>query len=397
MADFGMLEEGLVSPGRPRATVTKPALSLLGILLMSAAGWASASKGLFTYSSNKGGSSFIPKKGLDGVLFKPGPPSAAQLTSPAGLSTKGPSALFVYCDSCVGTLEGSETSLPAELVAGATFEEGWVYGAKKVSYGKLPRGRTRGSLAMSTGSTSDVIKGRVMRWPSTSFVDKLRACDHVCQADKCYGYDANRPQQGMLRRSVVSVVVKDGSTVQAYMYHQANKEDEAAQQAAAVNHKPAVQLSLAVADRIANGALDAARALKTKPVAVVVVDSNGDPIVSKRQDGCPAPTFPEFALAKAYTCAQLGMGSTRALRDKYNSPDKASQLNTMVAITEGKLAAFPGGVLILAPDGVTVMGAVGVSGASSDEDEACAVTGIKATGYKTDPAIIEANPLLSKG
>jgi uncharacterized protein GlcG (DUF336 family) len=47
-------------------------------------------------------------------------------------------------------------------------------------------------------------------------------------------------------------------------------------------------------------------------------------------------------------------------------------MTSMVNITEGKMAPFPGGVLMKDQEG-NVIGAVGVSGASGDEDEYCAI------------------------
>eukprot|EP00808_Paulinella_micropora_P017485 g68669.t1 len=83
------------------------------------------------------------------------------------------------------------------------------------------------------------------------------------------------------------------------------------------------------------------------------------------------------------TEAMLGLPSTRALRDKYSEPAKHPQITAMNAITGGRLAPFPGGVLCTLPDGQTIVGAIGVSGASADEDEMCAFSGARAAGFET--------------
>lgn len=87
-------------------------------------------------------------------------------------------------------------------------------------------------------------------------------------------------------------------------------------------------------------------------------------------DGCIHVGIPEFSYAKAYTCIVTNL-ATREFRDKYtsdNNPSKFCQMNSMIDITGGKMAAFPGGILLRNDDG-EVVGAIGVSGASGDEDE----------------------------
>lgn len=58
-------------------------------------------------------------------------------------------------------------------------------------------------------------------------------------------------------------------------------------------------------------------------------------------------------------------------------PKKYCQMLGMIDIAEGKLAPFPGGIILKSKETGEVLGAVGVSGAASDEDELCAITGAK--------------------
>jgi uncharacterized protein GlcG (DUF336 family) len=51
--------------------------------------------------------------------------------------------------------------------------------------------------------------------------------------------------------------------------------------------------------------------------------------------------------------------------------------------SEGRVIPVPGGVLIRGGDG-GIIGAVGISGDVSEQDEACAVSGIKAAGLSPD-------------
>lgn len=105
-------------------------------------------------------------------------------------------------------------------------------------------------------------------------------------------------------------------------------------------------------------------------MAVNVVDTQANILVQKRMDGCNHVGIPEFSYAKAYTCIAMNLAS-REFRDKYtvsNDLAKVCQMNSMINISGGKIAAFPGGILLRNNDN-EVIGAIGVSGASGDEDE----------------------------
>ena len=136
-------------------------------------------------------------------------------------------------------------------------------------------------------------------------------------------------------------------------------------------------MNLDLADKIATGVLECCKSHKFNPITVNVVDASGLVVVSKRMDGCSPVGVPEFSLAKAYTCI-VTKNCSRAFRDKYttgNDPAKFCQMTSMVAISGGKMAPFPGGVLVKCQG--QIIGAVGVSGATGDEDEFCAIAGIK--------------------
>ena len=84
-------------------------------------------------------------------------------------------------------------------------------------------------------------------------------------------------------------------------------------------------------------------------------------------DGCTHAGIPEFSYAKAYTCVVMSLAS-REFRDKYTTENNAAkfcQMSSMVVVTGGKKAPFPGGVLLRNYDN-EVVGAIGVSGASGD-------------------------------
>jgi glc operon protein GlcG len=129
-----------------------------------------------------------------------------------------------------------------------------------------------------------------------------------------------------------------------------------------------------------------AKARKFKDISVFVVDCNGRVIVSKTQIGCPRLN-PSIALGKAG--AAIGThSSSRALKDKYTLSDRTPQLLAMTTISDSNKLPFiavPGGVLCRDEHGI-VVGAIGVSGASADEDEHCAVIGAQICGFVTEPA-----------
>ena len=137
---------------------------------------------------------------------------------------------------------------------------------------------------------------------------------------------------------------------------------------------------------IATEALRIARENNMNPLAVMVLDSGGHPVVFNSEDGCGVMRF-NVALGKAY--GALGMGtSSRDLRDRMEKrPNFASAL---AAASGGQFVPGPGGVLIVDEDG-TAVGSVGLSGDTSEKDEYCAIKAIKAAGFCTEPKEVDAN------
>jgi uncharacterized protein GlcG (DUF336 family) len=111
-----------------------------------------------------------------------------------------------------------------------------------------------------------------------------------------------------------------------------------------------------------------------KPLTVVVLDAGGHVLAVEREDGSSAKRF-EVAYGKAHGAIALGMGS-RALM---NRAEQQPYFIAAVTNSVGALIPVPGGVLVRAADG-TLLGAVGVSGDTSDNDETAAVAGVEAAG-----------------
>jgi uncharacterized protein GlcG (DUF336 family) len=138
-------------------------------------------------------------------------------------------------------------------------------------------------------------------------------------------------------------------------------------------------VSLEQADIVARTALETARARDAQPLTVVVLDAGGHVVVARREDGSGIARF-EIAYGKAW--GALGMGiSTRGLAAR--AAKMGTFFNALAAVTDGRMVPVPGGVLIR-DDANRIIGAVGISGDTSDVDEACAVAGIEAAGLVAD-------------
>lgn len=137
-------------------------------------------------------------------------------------------------------------------------------------------------------------------------------------------------------------------------------------------------LSLASAEAIAADVLRKARAMDLKPLTVAVLDAGGYLKTLAREDGA-SPMRPEIAQGKARGAIKMGLGS-RALFER--AKDQPYFIQAMNSLAGGSLVPAPGGVLI--KDGDEIVGAVGVTGDSSDNDEICAVHAIAAAGLTAD-------------
>ena len=137
-------------------------------------------------------------------------------------------------------------------------------------------------------------------------------------------------------------------------------------------------LTLDIARRILDAALAKAIELKLKPLVVTVLDARGCVKVTAAQDGTSLMRA-EIAHGKAYGALAMGMGS-RALFQR--AQEQAYFVDAVNTLAQGRLVPVPGGVLI--QSGSTLLGAVGISGDTSDNDEACAIAGIEAAGLKAN-------------
>ena len=132
-------------------------------------------------------------------------------------------------------------------------------------------------------------------------------------------------------------------------------------------------ITLEQARTIIAGALDEGGSKSLAPLSVVVLDGGGHVKAFEREDGASNLRF-EIAHGKAYGALGMGVGS-RALMAR--AEQQPTFIAAVTATFGGALIPVPGGVLIL--DSLQgIIGAVGVTGDSSDNDEAAAVAGIEA-------------------
>lgn len=137
-----------------------------------------------------------------------------------------------------------------------------------------------------------------------------------------------------------------------------------------------MNLTLEKASFIVDKTLAKAREIKIRPLCVAVLDDGGHLKALKREDGASI-LRPQIAIGKAW--GAIGMGeSSRELGIRLK--DRPAFLGALSDLSDGKLVPVPGGVLILGDN--TIIGAVGVSGGTSDEDETCAIDGIRAAGLE---------------
>jgi uncharacterized protein GlcG (DUF336 family) len=139
------------------------------------------------------------------------------------------------------------------------------------------------------------------------------------------------------------------------------------------------KLLLEQADRIADGTLAKARERGFAPMTVAVLDAGGHVVVLKRADGASIMR-PELATAKAWGALGMGFGGRELARRAIAVPHFFGALN---AISDGRMAAVAGSALLRTAEG-EVVGAVGVSGDTSDNDEACLIPAVLAVGLVPD-------------
>jgi uncharacterized protein GlcG (DUF336 family) len=147
-----------------------------------------------------------------------------------------------------------------------------------------------------------------------------------------------------------------------------------------VSDGDAMSVTLAQASTIVDAALRTAREMNLVPMTVAVLDAGGHLVTFKREDRSGILRC-EIAAGKAWGALGMGFGSRTLFERAAATPQF---FNALYAASGGRMVTNPGGVLIRDAGG-DVIGAVGISGDTSDNDEICAIAGIKAAGLTADP------------
>ena len=138
-------------------------------------------------------------------------------------------------------------------------------------------------------------------------------------------------------------------------------------------------VSLEAASIIIDQALAKGRDMKFHPLAVAVLDPRGCLKAYKAEEGTSLMRY-DIAFGKAWGALGMGFGNRELAR---RSAKAGMFFNSLQVMSEGKMVPVPGGVLIRNAAG-QVVGAVGISGDTSENDEMCAVQGITAAGLVPD-------------
>jgi len=134
------------------------------------------------------------------------------------------------------------------------------------------------------------------------------------------------------------------------------------------------RISLEQANAIVAGALAKGREMGLKPLTVVVLDPGSNLIALQREDNS-STLRPQIAIGKAAGALALGL-SSRKIGDM--AAERPSFVGSLVGIAPNGIIPAAGGVIVV--DGSDVIGAVGITGDLSDNDEAAALAGIAAAG-----------------
>jgi uncharacterized protein GlcG (DUF336 family) len=136
-------------------------------------------------------------------------------------------------------------------------------------------------------------------------------------------------------------------------------------------------ITLAKANAIVDGAIRKRQDLKLAPMTVAVLDTGGHLVALKREDGSGILRV-ELACGKAYGALGMGFGS-REIAER--AQKQQAFYTALFAASQGRVVPAPGGVLIRDAGG-GLLGAVGISGDTGENDEICAVAGVEAAGLK---------------
>ena len=131
------------------------------------------------------------------------------------------------------------------------------------------------------------------------------------------------------------------------------------------------EISIRKARQIIKGTFAKGREMELKPLSVIVLDAGGHVKAFEREDGAAPGRF-AIAQGKAYGAVMLGMAGTAQMA---RAEQQAYFMDAVNGVFGGQVVPVPGGVLVRDKKGV-VIGAVGVTGDTSDNDTEAALAGL---------------------
>ena len=138
-------------------------------------------------------------------------------------------------------------------------------------------------------------------------------------------------------------------------------------------------ITLAQSNRIIEAIFVRGRELGCRPLSVVIVEPGAKVKAFQKEDGSAMMRF-EMAMGKAYAALALGRSSSLV---RVRTEQRPLFMDFLFKASQDKIFGEGGGMLIRAADG-ELLGAVGVTGDTQEQDEALAAHGIRAAGLKTD-------------
>jgi uncharacterized protein GlcG (DUF336 family) len=141
-------------------------------------------------------------------------------------------------------------------------------------------------------------------------------------------------------------------------------------------------IDLETATNIVDAAIAKGREMEFEPLTVVVLDDSGIMKTMKREDGASLMR-PDIAMGKAWGCLGFGFGGRVIAGRAETTP---GFVNALIEMSGGRIVASPGGVLIKNGDGM-IIGAIGITGDTGENDEICAIAGVEAVGLTADPGV----------
>lgn len=135
-------------------------------------------------------------------------------------------------------------------------------------------------------------------------------------------------------------------------------------------------ISLDKARTIISAALAKGQEMGLKPLSVLVLDAGGFPVAFERQDGASIGRF-AIAMGKASGALQLGV-SSRTVGEM--AADRPTFIGSLGPLLPAGAVPAAGGIIVADCNGQTI-GAVGITGDTSDNDEECTLAGIAAAGF----------------